>query len=228
MILNQIKQQLIVSCQALEDEPLYSDFIMSKMAKAAVSGGAVAIRANSVKDIKRIKTEVNVPIIGIIKTDYAKSEVYITPTTKEIDMLAACHVEIIAMDATNREHPQETLEELVSYAKTEYPDILLMADIATIEEAIAAQSLDFDLIGTTLHGYTKETKNQSIKNNDFLFLRVLLQAVSIPVIAEGKIKTPNDARKVLELGAHSVVVGGAITRPKQITEGFVSEMKRNS
>jgi len=224
MVLNDIKGGLIVSCQALPDEPLYSDFIMSRMARAAVEGGAVGIRANSIIDIKRIKAEIDKPIIGIIKKEYENSDVYITPTKKEIDSLAQCTVEIIALDATNRPRPEENLEDLVDYAKRKYPEILLMADVSTVSEAINAQKLGFDLVGTTLCGYTFDTKNQTVDQNDFAFLKNVISHVDLPVIAEGRINTPNKAKKALNLGAHSVVVGGAITRPKQITQLFVKTM----
>lgn len=225
-VLDVLKGKLIVSCQALENEPLHSSFIMSRMALAAAQGGAVAIRANSVVDIAAIKETVSLPVIGIIKRDYPDSEVFITATMKEIDELMTVTPAIIALDATDRPRPDgETLPELVARIRARYPSLLLMADIATVVEAKTAQELGFDCVGTTLHGYTAQTAGQSLPDNDCGFLREVLAAVTIPVVAEGNVDTPERAARCLELGAHTVVVGGAITRPQQITARFVAAIE---
>lgn len=222
-VLDVLKGKLIVSCQALENEPLHSSFIMSRMALAAAQGGAVAIRANSVVDIAAIKETVSLPVIGIIKRDYADSEVFITATMKEVDELMAVTPEIIALDATARPRPNgETLAALVEKIRARYPSLLLMADIATVAEAKTAQDLGFDCVGTTLHGYTANTTGCLLRENDCGFLRDVLAAVTISVVAEGNVETPELAARCLELGAHTVVVGGAITRPQQITARFVA------
>ena len=228
-MLNQIKGKLIVSCQALEDEPLHSDFIMGKMALAAARGGASAIRANSVVDIKAIKQEVSLPVIGILKRDYPGSDVYITATIGEVDELMAAAPEMIALDATLHQRPDgQTLAQMVAAIRARYPQLMLMADIATVEEALHADQLGFDCIGTTLHGYTAETQSHKLYDNDFAFLRSVLEAVKKPVIAEGNVNTPQMAARCLQLGAHAVVVGGAITRPQQITERFIEAMGLSS
>lgn len=228
-MLNQIKGTLIVSCQALEDEPLHSDFIMGKMALAAARGGASAIRANSVMDIKAIKQEVSLPVIGILKRDYPGSDVYITATMREVDELMAASPEMIALDATFHQRPDgQTLAQMVIAIRARYPQLLLMADIATLEEALHAEQLGFDCIGTTLHGYTTETQGCKLYNNDFAFLHSVLGIVKKPVIAEGNVNTPQMAARCLQLGAHAVVVGGAITRPQQITERFIEAMVLSS
>ncbi|MCM3400346.1 N-acetylmannosamine-6-phosphate 2-epimerase [Oceanobacillus profundus] len=220
-----LPSNLIVSCQALEDEPLHSSFIMSKMALAAAQGGAKGIRANSKEDIIEIKKEVSLPIIGIVKRNYQGSDVYITATSKEVDELIESGCEVIAMDATISERPKDSLEELVNYAREQAPHVELMADISTIEEAIIAEKLGFDYVGTTLHGYTKHTKGKKLYDQDFAFLKEVLQAVEKPVIAEGNIITPDMLKKSFELGVYATVVGGAITRPKDITSRFVHEIK---
>ncbi|WP_339226590.1 N-acetylmannosamine-6-phosphate 2-epimerase [Oceanobacillus sp. FSL K6-2867] len=220
-----LPRNLIVSCQALEEEPLHSSFIMSKMALAAAQGGAKGIRANSKEDIIEIKKEVDLPIIGIVKRNYKDSDVFITATSKEIDELIESGCEVIAMDATISERPEKILEELVAYTREQAPNVELMADISTIEEAQIAEKLGFDYIGTTLHGYTKHTKGKKLYDNDFAFLKEILQAVKKPVIAEGNIMTPHMLKKSFELGVYATVVGGAITRPKDITSRFVYEIK---
>ncbi|MFD1334443.1 N-acetylmannosamine-6-phosphate 2-epimerase [Oceanobacillus iheyensis] len=221
-MLDQIKNSLIVSCQALPDEPLHSSFIMSKMALAAKQGGAKGIRANTKEDIIQIKEEVNLPVVGIVKRDYKDSEVFITATYKEIDELLESNCEMIAIDATTRNRPQDIkLQDLVDYTKRLNSEVELMADIATLEEAKIAEKLSFDCISTTLHGYTSNTSNHKIYDNDFSFLKNLLSEVKIPIIAEGNILTPEMFKRCIELGAHACVVGGAITRPQEITKRFI-------
>lgn len=220
--IEKVKGGLIVSCQALEDEPLHSSFIMSKMALAAKIGGAVGIRANTVSDIHEIKKEVDLPIIGIIKKVYGDCPVYITPTMEEVDALYKEGVDVIAIDATKRERPdKKNLKDFIKEVKQKYPDQLLMADISTVEEAKNAEKYGFDFVGTTLHGYTKYTEGMDIQENGFEFLQKVLDNVNIPVIAEGKVDKPEKAKYCLGLGALAVVTGGAITRPQLITKSFV-------
>ena len=221
------KGGLVVSCQALENEPLHSSFIMSKMALAAVQGGAKGIRANTVEDIREIKKEVDVPIIGIIKSTRKDSDVYITPTMAEVDLLVHEGVEVIALDATfSKRHNGETLNEYFKSVKQKYPKQLFMADISTLEEAINASEIGFDFIGTTLVGYTKQSVGKEIHENDFQLIKDIMNTVSTPVIAEGNIDTPSKFKRLLELGVYCVVVGSMITRPQLITERFINEIKK--
>ena len=220
-----LPQGLIVSCQALENEPLHSSFIMSKMALAAYEGGAVGIRANSKEDIMAIKQEVNLPIIGIVKRDYANSDVFITATRKEVDELLESKCEVIALDATKQVRPKESLKELVSYIRQHAPNIEIMADISTLEEAQYADKLGFDYIGTTLRGYTSYTKGHILYEDNFQFLKDVLSHVHAKVIAEGNVITPEMFRQVTELNVHCTVVGGAITRPKEITKRFIQAIE---
>ncbi|BCR22054.1 Putative N-acetylmannosamine-6-phosphate 2-epimerase [Borrelia sp. HM] len=215
-----------MSCQALEGEPLHSSFIMSKMALAAKMGGAIGIRANGVLDIRQIKLEVDLPIIGIIKRVYDRAPVFITPTIKEIDELCKEGVDVIALDATLRERPDGLLlTEFFDKIKKKYPNQRLMADISSLEEAINADKLGFDFIGTTLHGYTKNTEGCNIADNDFDFLKNLIKCnFKSKLIVEGKIDTPLKAQRSFELGIDLVVVGSAITRPMEITKSFVDKI----
>ncbi len=221
-MLNLVKGGLIVSCQALEEEPLHSSFIMGRMARAANEGGAAGIRANTAQDIEEIANNTSLPIIGIVKRVYEDSDIYITPTMTEIEELADSKAAMIAIDATSRvRHGNESLLELMEKIKKSGCKKLLMADIATLDEAINAEKLGFDCVSTTLVGYTAESKLDKIEKNDFEILRNIIEKVSIPVIAEGNIDLPSKAKRCLELGAHAVVVGGAITRPQLITKKFV-------
>lgn len=221
----QLKGKLIVSCQALPHEPLHSSFIMGRMALAAKEGGAYGIRANTKEDIKEIQSQVDLPIIGIVKRDYKDSNVYITPTLLEMEELMEVKPEIVAMDATSALRPGGvTLDEFFHQVKERYPDQLLMADCSTVEEALHADELGFDFIGTTMVGYTPQSKHLKIENNDFEILRTIVAGVKHQVIAEGNINTPEKAKRVLELGAFSVVVGSIITRPQLITKSFADAL----
>lgn len=218
-----IKGELIVSCQALPNEPLHSDFIMARMAVAAKEGGAKGIRANSVVDIKAIKEAVDLPVIGIIKRDYSDADVYITATIKEVDELMEAKPDIIALDATISSRPNgQSLDEFYNEIRSKYPHQLLMADCSTVDEMIHADELGFDFVGSTLVGYTKQSQGDKIEANDFEILRKVLSRIHHPLIAEGNIDTPEKVKRVLELGAYSVVVGSAITRPQLITKKFVN------
>ncbi|MFR8049698.1 N-acetylmannosamine-6-phosphate 2-epimerase [Fusicatenibacter sp.] len=216
-----LKGQLIVSCQALPQEPLHSSFIMGRMARAAKEGGAAGIRANTKEDIKEIQEVTGLPIIGIVKRDYPDSAVYITPTMKEIEELMEVKPEIVAIDATGALRPGNmTLADFFHQIKEKYPEQKLMADCSTIEEALFADELGFDFIGTTMVGYTPQSKGLKIEENDFEILRTILKKVKHPVIAEGNVNSPEKAKRVIELGSYAVVVGSSITRPQLITKGY--------
>ncbi|WP_125771031.1 N-acetylmannosamine-6-phosphate 2-epimerase [Companilactobacillus furfuricola] len=217
------KGHLIVSCQALDGEPLHSSFIMSRMARAAKQAGSVAIRCNSVVDIQAIQDETKLPIIGLDKVDYPDSPVYITPTIKEMRAVASTGAEVVACDVTGQKRPNgEKLADIVKQMRQEFPDTLLMADTATLDNVREANELGFDIIGTTMHGYTPETTGMNVADNDFEYLKEVLKVSKKPVIAEGKVDTPKKARRCIELGCHAVVVGGAITRPLEIASKFIN------
>lgn len=224
--INSIYQKLIVSCQALPSEPLHSSFIMGRMALAAYQGGACGIRANTREDIAEIRKNVDLPIIGIVKRDYADSDVYITPSMKEIEELMEVRPEIIAMDATGALRPGKvSLDDFFHECIEKYPDQLWMADCSTIQEALHADELGFDFIGTTMVGYTPQSRGSKIEANDFEIIRTILSQAKHPVIAEGNINTPEKAKRVIQLGCYSVVVGSIITRPQLITKTFTEALK---
>lgn len=226
-VLDQIKGGLIVSCQALEHEPLYTKEggVMPLMAKAAAQSGAVGIRVNTVRDITQIKEVVDLPVIGIIKKDYEGTPMYITVTMKEVDELVACGVDILAVQGTSALRPDgSTAAQFIEQIKAKYPKQLVMADCATVEEGIACANAGADFIGTTMRGYTPETKG--CDDIDYDFIHELVEKCPAKVIAEGHIHYPEQAKKALEAGAFALVVGGAITRPAEITARFVAAIEK--
>lgn len=227
ILLKKIHGGLIVSCQALESEPLYrpEGGVMPLLAKAAAIGGAAGIRANTVRDITEIKQVVDLPVIGIIKKDYPGVRPYITVTMAEVDALVACGVDILALDGTSGLRPGgQTSAGFIREIKAKYPQQLLMADIARVEEGVACCEAGVDFVGTTLCGYTPETKGCDALN--LQLVRDLVQQVSCKVIAEGHVHYPEQAVQCLQAGAWAVVVGGAITRPAEITARFTAAIEK--
>lgn len=226
-LVEKIRNKLIVSCQALEGEVLYTEEgnIMPLMALAAKNAGAAGIRAQGVRDIVQIKKMVDLPIIGIIKRSYDGMDQYITATMKEVDELVTTGCEIIALDCTLRPRADKTsINDFIKEIKEKYPDILLMADISNLEEGINAEKAGVDFVGTTLSGYTPYTESND--GPDFGLIQDLSKNINIPIIAEGKIHYPEQAKKALECGAMAVVVGGAITRPQEIASRFVDAINK--
>lgn len=219
-----IRNEVIVSCQALPEEPMHSSFIMGRMAYAAYLGGARGIRANSVEDIREIKKTVDLPIIGIIKKVYKGCDVFITPTLSEVDALCEEGVDIIALDATIRVRPDGmTILEEFPLIRSRHPNQLFMADCSTYEEVKTAVKLGFDFLGTTLSGYTSYTSGRKLP--DFDLIERIVKDFETPVIAEGGISTPEELREVFDKGVFCAVVGSAITRPMEITKRFIAAIK---
>lgn len=221
-LLNYLKNEIIVSCQALPGEPLHGFQVMGRLALAAQLGGAKGIRANGISDIRDIKKEVKLPIIGIIKAEYSNSNVYITPTAKEVRALLEEKIEIIALDFTNRERPKESLSDLVKLIRNLDSEVLIMADCDTKESVDTAELLGADIIGTTLSGYTRDTQQIQLPN---ISLVSYASQAGKPVFCEGGIQSIEDVKNAFSAGAHTCVIGGAITRPQDITKKFLQYKK---
>ena len=220
-VLEMVKGSIIVSCQALPVEPMYCEemSLMPYFAKAAQQAGSQVILTSRVRDVVAIKEKTGMPVIGLIKRNYEGYETYITPTMQEIDELVAADSDVIALDCTYMKRANgKTINEFLKEIREKYPDIALMADISTFEEGINAWKCGVDIVGTTMNGYTPHSEKTEGPNYELV--EQLVKALPIPVIAEGRVHYPDQAKKMLELGAHAVVVGGAITRPLEIAQRF--------
>lgn len=221
-ILDSLKGGLIVSCQTQKDDPIHTDDLVVVMAKAAKWGGAVGIRANSPEQIKAIKKEVDLPLIGLYKIWHENTDVFITPTLEACKEVWEAGAEIIAIDCTNQiNHKGNPAFELLPKLKKEIPEAIIFADVSTYDEAKRAIELGADIVAPTLYGYTEETKHIEEPNiRDFARMCRDFKDEAY-VMMEGHLYTPEDAMKCIFLGAHSIVVGSAITRPHLITQRFV-------
>ena len=221
-MIKSLKNKVIVSVQAMPNEPLYKEGCMFAMMQSVVNGGASALRVAGARDVKNAKT-LGVPVIGLTKPDGLpenwKEIVYITPTLKEVNELIDAGADVVAFDGTRRPRPNNcTLQEIVSRVKS--ANRYAMADIATYDEAMYCAELGVDIISTTLSGYTQESLSDS-DIPDFELLQKIVKNTDVPVILEGRIWEPSQVDKAFELGAHCVVIGSAITRPQLITKRFI-------
>jgi N-acylglucosamine-6-phosphate 2-epimerase len=220
-VLEQVEGGLIVSCQAVEEEPFFRPGMMALFAESAELGGAVGIRAK-LADIPSIKEACSLPVIGIDKVYVEGYDVYLTPRFEDAQRIAAAGADIIALDCTPRTRPGgEPWEQIVARIRSELK-LPVMADIATLEEARAAEQAGADIVATTLSGYTSYAPRGA--GPDFALLEAILRAVQVPVIAEGGFYTPEEVRAAIDLGAWAVVCGSAITKPIEITKRFVEAL----
>lgn len=221
--LSSLRGGLIVSCQALPGEALFGSDIMARLALAAEAGGAVGIRANSPADIAAIRAVTRLPLLGLSKVDMAGFDVYITPTVADAQAVADAGADMIALDATSRPRPEgASVAEFIARVK-EATGRPVLADISIEDEARAAQDAGADFISTTLSGYTPYSPQ--IPGPDLALVARLARILSVPLLAEGRIATPEQARAALDAGAWAVVVGGAITRPQQIAGRFAQALR---
>ncbi len=222
-----IKGSIVVSCQATPGEPLYDPqrSVMPLMARAAKMAGAKMIRTSSVRDIVGIKEETGLPVIGLIKREYPGYTGRITMTMREVDECMEALSDIVSIDCTDTVRGDGlTAPQFLKKVREKYPNIIIMADCATLEEAVAAYEAGADLVGSTMNGYTAATAHCKGDPN-YELVRQMVEKLPCPVIAEGRVHTPEQAKKMLEIGAWAVVVGGAITRPLEIAQRFFAAVK---
>jgi N-acylglucosamine-6-phosphate 2-epimerase len=222
--LDRLRGGLVVSCQAREDNPLHGPRFMAVMASAAIAGGAVGIRADGVADVTAIRDAIGpqVPIMGIFKVKQLDGSLFITPTAEAALAILEAGARLVALDGTTRPRPGgEQLADVVSAIHAAGGAAL--ADVGTIEDALYAVSCGVDAVGTTLSGYTPDSPKS--EGPDFVLLQRLAHDCPVPVFAEGRIWTREEARKAIELGADFVVVGTAITNPTAITARFVAALR---
>lgn len=220
-IIKILKGKVIVSSQAMPNEPFYDEKCMTAMIQSVINGGAAGLRVAGARDVKIAKT-FGVPVIGLTKPDKLPdnwlSVVYITPELKDVEDLINADADIIAFDGTSRPRPNgSNLKEIIELIHANKK--LAMADISTLEEGINCSNLGADIISTTLAGYTEESLTSDEKPN-FELLEILVKNLDKPVFLEGRVWYPEEVKKAFDLGAHSVVIGSAITRPHLITKRF--------
>jgi N-acylglucosamine-6-phosphate 2-epimerase len=221
-IIGNLQKGLIVSCQAKPSSPLRNPQVMAAMAQAAELGGAVGIRANGAEDIAAIHNSVKLPIIGINKIVHTGFDVFITPMLESAQQVVAAGADILAMDATLRPRPDRLcVAQAIQLYKREL-GVPIMADISTLEEGLAAAEAGADMVATTLSGYTPYSRQQDAP--DFLLIAELAARLQTPIIAEGRLISPEDGRRALELGAHAVVIGTSITAVDWITQRYVTAL----
>ncbi|MBM6579523.1 N-acetylmannosamine-6-phosphate 2-epimerase [Microvirga sp. BT689] len=219
------KGALVVSCQARADNPLHGPVYMSAMARAAEAGGAKGIRANGAEDIAAIRAVTALPIIGIAKVWDDRFPVYITPGFAQAAQISNAGAGIIGLDATPRPRDGERVDRLIGRIRSELGQEVF-ADIATLEEGRAAHAAGATYIATTLSGYTEETTSRKTEGPDLELLSALVAAVPTPIVAEGRFETPDLVAEAFRRGVHAVVVGTAITNPREITKKFVQAIGR--
>ena len=219
-LLYEVRGSLIVSCQASEASPFRDTLAMARFAQAAVEGGARGIRADGPEDIRAIRSVVDVPIVGIWKVRQDDGEILITPSLEGAKELVEAGADLIALDCTSRGQRYGALNRLRQVRKD--LGVPVLADIATVEEAVQAADAGADAVLSTLRGYTSETSH--VVGFEPSFIAELVRAVNIPVIAEGHIRAPQQICDALDAGAFAIIIGSAITRPEMITEMFVSAL----
>lgn len=224
-VLERLKGGMIVSCQSEGDDPFNANpEYMGLFAKAAEMGGALGIRTQGIEKLKAIKSAVSLPVIGLLKSQFPDGTVRITGSFKEVEMLIEAGSDIVAIDGTFREHEGLSGPAFIKAVKQKYGCVVL-ADIATCEEAIACAKNGADAVSTTLNGYTPDTMS-SVEMPNLYLLDEILKAIDVPVFAEGRYNVPSDAQKAMEMGAFGVISGTALTRPRVITKWFVEAIEK--
>jgi N-acylglucosamine-6-phosphate 2-epimerase len=224
-IFDLLKNGLIVSCQARGNSPFNSPEGVTILAQAAKLGGAVAIRSEGVKKTEKIIKEVQLPVVGLVKSDFPDGTVRITGSFQDVEDLLAIGTHIVAIDGTFRKREGLTGPEFIHQVKEKYHCIVL-ADIAEYSEGLGCIEAGADALSTTLSGYTPNTGMLKDFGPDYNLLKNLATLDKIPVFAEGRVNTPDQAAHMIALGAWGVIAGTAITSPNMVTEWYIAAMNK--
>ncbi|MFA6468651.1 MAG: N-acetylmannosamine-6-phosphate 2-epimerase [Bacteroidota bacterium] len=223
-----LKHGLIVSCQTESDDPFFGPALTAKFALSADMGGAAGIRTEGIENTKAIRAVTDLPLISIIDGQFDNGWICVTPDFKDIEALLDAGADIVALDVTPRKRPNGMDGiEFFDEVRNRF-DIPLIADISTFEEGIRAAEMGADAVATTLSGYTEYTQKKLTDEPDFALIEELSRAVKVPVIAQGRIWTPQQAKEAVLRGAFCAVAGTAITRPRMIVKKFVDTMNSQS
>lgn len=220
-----LEGKLIVSCQAAPGDPLDHVDTLRRMAEAVVRGGAGGLRANGSECVAAFRQATVLPIIGIQKQKISR-EVSITPDFVSAQAISKAGADVIALDCSAARHVKvEPWPELIARIHAEL-DRPVLADIATFDEALAAEAAGADAVATTLYGFTPETFGARAVNWEMV--ERMAHTLRVPLVVEGHISQPEEVRRALHLGAYAVVVGSAITRPEVITARFVEAIRHQA
>lgn len=216
-MIDALRGTLVVSCQAYTGEPMRDSNTIEQVAASVVLGGAAAVRAQGLDDIRHVRARVEVPVIGLWKD--GDDDIFITPTLQHAIAVAEAGAQIVAIDGTRRPRADGlTLAETITQLREAVPGVLVMADCGSLADALAAQEAGADILGTTLSGYSGERPKTD--GPDFEFVDQVVAECSLPVMVEGRVHTPAQAAEAIARGAHAVCVGTAITHPTTITTWF--------
>lgn len=219
-ILDAIKGRLIVSCQASRGDPLDDLDTLRRLATSVLQGGAAGLRAEGPQSVATFRQLTSLPIIGLVKAWDSNGNVYITSTFAAAQSVSDAGADVIALDCTRRRLSEpEPWPEIIALIHSNLGRVVC-ADVATLADAQLAQASGADIVATTLRGYTDDTRG--VRSVDWAFLEELVSTLTVPIILEGHVTTPDEVRRAIKTGVHAVVVGSAITRPQTITQRFVA------
>lgn len=219
-VIEKLRNGLIVSCQMEKHAPCFDENIIELMAKSALWGGACALRINGVDNIEKIRKLTDVPIIGLIKVFQEDTEVFMTPTMKEVDEVIKAGADIVAIDGTDRMINGQKANEIIVEIKKKYPEIVMLADVRDEVDALKSLELGADMVAPTFYRFKKDAKSSDLPDWEMFAKMCKLCKGKGLVLMEGKVWTPDDAIRAFHYGAYAVVVGSAITRPHLIARRF--------
>lgn len=219
-LLNSLKGGLIVSCQIEKHAPCYHEDIVELMVKSAIWGGACGLRLNGIENIQKIRKTTDLPIIGLVKVFSDETDIFMTPTMNEVRSVIEAGADIVAIDGTDRMIKDRKGYDIIPDIKKEFPDTVIFADVRDEADALASLALGADIVAPTFYRFKKDAKSSDLPDWEMFAKMCQVCKDKGIVMMEGKIWTPDDAIRAFHYGAHSVVIGSAITRPHLIMRRF--------